>query len=139
LLSHAPKDHEAQKFAKSLGVTWAGDSDTLPPERLNAAIIFAPIGGLVPLALKAMDKGGIVVCGGIHMSDIPSFPYELLWEERSVLSIANLTRRDGEEFFAIAPRVPVRTIVQTFHLEEANEALSSLREGKLQGVAVLVV
>lgn len=134
-----PGDHEAQRFARSLGAAWAGDSDTLPPEKLSAAIIFAPVGGLIPLALKAVDKGGIVVCGGIHMSDIPSFPYELLWEERIVMSVANLTRRDGEQFFAIAPRVPVRTTVQTFRLEEANEALSGLRKGKIQGAAVLVM
>jgi len=117
---------------------WAGDSPTLPPEPLDAAIIFAPAGELVPVALRAVRKGGIVVCGGIHMSDIPSFPYELLWEERSVCSIANLTRRDGEEFFALAPRVPIRTVVQTFPLVEANKALNHLRTGRIKGAAVLV-
>lgn len=131
-------DVEAQAFAKSLGAVWAGDSETSPPEKLDAAIIFAPVGGLVPLALKAVARGGTVVCGGIHMSDIPSFPYDLLWEERSVCSVANLTRRDGEDFFALAPKVPVRTVVQTFPLAEANEAMARLRAGKLQGAAVLV-
>jgi propanol-preferring alcohol dehydrogenase len=131
-------DREEQQFAESLGAVWAGDCDTLPPEKLDAAIIFAPAGELVPLALKAVGKGGTIVCGGIHMSDIPSFPYELLWEERSICSVANLTRRDGEEFFALAPRVPVRTTVQTFPLSEANEALNRLRSGKIKGAAVLV-
>jgi propanol-preferring alcohol dehydrogenase len=131
-------DLEAQKFAKSMGAVWAGDSESLPPEKLDVAIIFAPVGNLVPLALRAVAKGGIVVCGGIHMSDIPSFPYELLWQERTLCSVANLTRRDGEEFFALAPKVPVRTTVQTFPLAEANEALTRLRTGKLQGAAVLV-
>jgi alcohol dehydrogenase, propanol-preferring len=131
-------DLKAQKFAKSLGAVWAGDSETVPPEKLDAAIIFAPAGSLVPLALKAVDKAGVVVCGGIHMSDIPAFSYDLLWEERSVCSVANLTRADGEEFFQIAPTVPVRTTVQTFPLSEANEALTRLRTGKLQGAAVLV-
>src|SRR5262249_60083285 len=107
-------------FAKSLGAVWAGDSNMLPPEPLDAAILFAPVGGLVPLALKAVRKGGLVVCGGIHMSDIPSFPYELLWEERSICSVANLTRRDGEEFFTVAPKVPVQTSVEKFPLEETN-------------------
>jgi alcohol dehydrogenase, propanol-preferring len=131
-------DREGQGFALSLGAAWAGDSDTLPPEKLDAAVIFAPAGELVPLALKAVAKGGTVVCGGIHMSDIPAFPYELLWEERSVCSVANLTRRDGEEFFALAPRVPVRTTVETFPLSEANEALNRLRAGLNKGAAVLV-
>ncbi|HEX5399193.1 MAG TPA: zinc-dependent alcohol dehydrogenase family protein [Verrucomicrobiae bacterium] len=131
-------DTEAQKFAKSLGAVWAGDSETAPPEPLDAAIIFAPVGPLVPLALKAVTRGGRVVCGGIHMSDIPSFPYDLLWQERAICSVANLTRRDGEEFFAIAPRVPVRTAVEAFPLAEANDALAHLRAGKLQGAAVLV-
>jgi propanol-preferring alcohol dehydrogenase len=132
-----PGDEEAKKFAKNLGAVWAGGSNELPPVKLDAAIIFAPAGELVPQALKAVDKGGIVVCGGIHMSDIPSFPYSILWEERSIFSVANLTRRDGEEFIALAPKVPVRTEVQTFPLEEANEALARLRSGKIQGAAVL--
>jgi propanol-preferring alcohol dehydrogenase len=131
-------DIEGQQFAKSLGAVWAGDSESLPPEQLDAAIIFAPAGELVPLALKAVGKGGIIVCGGIHMSDIPAFPYELLWGERSICSVANLTRRDGEEFLALAPRVPVRIAVQTFRLAEANEALSRLRAGQIRGAAVLV-
>jgi alcohol dehydrogenase, propanol-preferring len=132
-------DLKGQEFARSLGASWAGGSDTLPPERLDAAIIFAPAGELVPLALKALDKGGIVVCGGIHMSDIPAFPYESLWEERSICSVANLTRHDGEEFLALAPRVPVITTVHPFSLEEANEALDSVRHGKIEGAAVLVM
>lgn len=131
-------DTEGQQFAKSLGASWAGDSETLPPEKLDAAIIFAPVGELVPHALKALNKGGGVVCGGIHMSNIPGFPYELLWNERSICSVANLTRRDGKEFFLIAPRIPVKTTVQTFRLEEANEALARLREGKIRGAAVLI-
>ena len=134
-----PGDRAAEKFALALGAIWAGGSNELPPEKLDAAIIFAPVGELVPQALKAVGKGGVVVCGGIHMSDIPSFPYEILWEERSVCSVANLTRRDGEEFLALAPQVPVRTEVQTFPLEEANEALARLRSGKIQGAAVLVM
>jgi len=131
-------DVQGQLFAKMLGAVWAGDSNTLPSEELDAAIIFAPVGALVPLALKSVAKGGVVVCGGIHMSDVPSFPYELLWEERSICSVANLTRRDGEEFFAIAPRVPVKTTVETFRLEDANEALNRLRAGKITGSAVLI-
>ena len=131
-------DSEAQEFAKSLGAVWAGDSETLPPTALDAAIIFAPVGSLVPLALRAVAKGGTVVCGGIHMSDIPSFPYDLLWQERTLCSVANLTRRDGEEFFALAPKVPVRTTVQTFPLEEANAVLGRLRNGQIHGAAVLV-
>jgi len=131
-------DVAAQEFAKSLGAVWAGDSNLSPPEELDAAIIFAPVGQLVPQALKAVAKGGIVVCGGIHMSDIPSFPYELLWQERTVCSVANLTRRDGEEFLGLAPRVPVRTQIETFPLAEANEALAHLRTGRLRGAAVLV-
>jgi len=134
-----PGDRDAEKFALALGATWTGGSNELPPEKLDAAIIFAPVGELVPQALRAVGKGGVVVCGGIHMSDIPSFPYEILWEERSVCSVANLTRRDGEEFLALAPQVPVRTEVQTFPLEEANEALARLRSGKIQGAAVLVM
>ncbi|MGA9452492.1 MAG: zinc-dependent alcohol dehydrogenase family protein [Verrucomicrobiia bacterium] len=131
-------DSEAQEFAKSLGAVWAGDSETKPPTPLDAAIIFAPVGPLVPLALRAVAKGGTVVCGGIHMSDIPSFPYDLLWHERTLCSVANLTRSDGEEFFALAPKVPVRTTVQTFPLEEANAVLSRLRSGQIHGAAVLV-
>jgi len=131
-------DREAQQFALSLGAAWAGDSETSPPEALDAAIIFAPVGELVPLALKAVARGGAVVCGGIHMSNIPAFPYELLWEERTLCSVANLTRRDGEEFFTLAPRVPVQTTVQTFPLIEANEALNRLRSGHIHGAAVLV-
>jgi len=134
-----PGDVTAQQFAKRLGAVWAGDSSILAPEPLESAIIFAPVGALVPQALKAVRKGGTVVCGGIHMSNIPEFPYELLWEERTVCSVANLTRRDGEEFLALAPRVPVRTEIRTFPLAEANEALASLRHGKLQGAAVLVM
>ena len=133
-----PDDDAARKFALDLGAIWAGSSNELPPAKLNAAIIFAPVGGLVPQALKAVDKGGIVVCGGIHMSDIPTFPYSILWQERSICSVANLTRRDGEEFMALAPKVPVHTRVETFPLEEANEALARLRNGKIQGAAVLV-
>lgn len=131
-------DVKAQKFAKSLGAVWAGGSETLPPKKLDAAIIFAPVGGLIPLALKAVDKGGVVVCGGIHMSPIPAFSYDLLWEERSVCSVANLTRHDGGEFFKIAPRVPVRTTVETFPLADANEVLDKLRAGKIHGAAVLI-
>jgi propanol-preferring alcohol dehydrogenase len=129
-------DDEAQTFARSLGAEWAGAG--APPEELDAAIIFAPAGELVPAALAAVAKGGIVVCAGIHMSDIPSFPYELLWGERTVRSVANLTRRDGEEFLALAPRVPVRTEVETFPLERANEALAKLRAGDVRGALVLV-
>lgn len=132
-------DSEAQAFARSLGVVWAGDSDKMPPKQLDAAIIFAPVGGLVPLALRAVAKGGTVVCGGIHMSDIPSFSYDLLWQERTICSVANLTRRDGERFFDLAPKVPVRTTVQTFPLAEANEALARLRTGQLRGAAVLTL
>jgi propanol-preferring alcohol dehydrogenase len=131
-------DHAGQDFAKLLGAVWAGASESAPPEKLDAAIIFAPAGELVPIALRALNKGGIVVCGGIHMSDIPSFPYELLWQERSVCSVANLTRRDGHEFFALAPKVPVRTTVETFPLIDANRALEALRHGKIKGAAVLV-
>jgi propanol-preferring alcohol dehydrogenase len=134
-----PGDREGQDFARSLGAEWAGDSTGPAPEPLDAAILFAPVGSLVPAALRAVDAGGVVVCAGIHMSDIPSFPYRILWEERVVRSVANLTRRDGEEFLRLAPRVPVRTTVETFPLAEANAALSSLREGRLQGAAVLVV
>jgi alcohol dehydrogenase, propanol-preferring len=132
-------DKATQQAAKELGAVWAGGSDEMPPEKLDAAIIFASVGSLVPAALRALAKGGIVVCGGIHMSDIPSFPYADLWEERIITSVANLTRRDGEEFFAIAPRVPVRIHTETFPLEEANPALDRFRSGELKGSAVLVV
>lgn len=132
-------DVEGQQFARDLGAIWAGDSDTMPPEDLDAAIIFAPAGQLVPTALRAVAKGGTVVCAGIHMSPIPSFPYHILWEERVVRSVANLTRRDGEEFLALAPKIPIRTTVQTFNLSEANEALTSLREGRVHGAAVLIL
>jgi alcohol dehydrogenase, propanol-preferring len=131
-------DKAAAKFALELGAVWAGGSNELPPVKLDAAIIFAPAGDLVTQALRAVAKGGIVMCGGIHMSDIPSFPYSILWEERSIGSVANLTRRDGEEFLSLAPKVPVRCEVQTFPLEDANEALHRLRSGKIQGAAVLV-
>lgn len=131
-------DTAAQDFARSLGAAWAGGSDEAPPEPLNAAIIFAPAGPLVPAALKAVKKGGRVVCGGIHMSDIPSFPYALLWEERHIVSVANLTREDAREFLTIAPQARVRTEVTRYPLERANEALADLREGRLQGAAVLV-
>ncbi|HEY7555212.1 MAG TPA: zinc-dependent alcohol dehydrogenase family protein [Candidatus Binatia bacterium] len=133
-----PGDEDAKRFALSLGAAWAGGSDETPPAKLDAAIIFAPAGELVPRALRALGKGGAVVCGGIHMSDIPSFPYAILWEERSIRSVANLTRRDGEEFMALAPKVPVRTEVQAFPLEAANEVLTRLRAGQIQGAAVLV-
>jgi alcohol dehydrogenase, propanol-preferring len=130
-------DEDAQRFARGLGTEWAGDASNPPPEELDAAIIFAPVGELVPAALAAVAKGGVVVCAGIHMSDIPTFPYELLWGERVLRSVANLTRRDGEEFIELAPRVPVRTEVETFALAQANEALASLRAGKVRGAAVL--
>ncbi len=133
-----PGDQEGQAFARELGAEWAGGSDEAPLEELDAAILFAPVGALVPAALAAVRKGGVVVCAGIHMSDIPSFPYELLWGERSVRSVANLTRRDGEEFLALAPQVPVRTEVESFPLEQANEALDALRSGRIRGSAVLV-
>lgn len=134
-----PGDKAAQQFARDMGAVWAGGSDVRPPEQLDAAIIFAPAGPLVPAALAAVAGGGTVVCGGIHMSDIPSFPYSLLWGERTIRSVANLTRRDGEEFLALAPRVPVRTEVQPFPLKQANEALEHLRKGQLRGAAVLVM
>jgi propanol-preferring alcohol dehydrogenase len=132
-------DDQAQAFARELGAEWAGGSDEAPPEELDAAIVFAPVGALVPAALAAVAKGGAVVCAGIHMSDIPSFPYELLWGERIVRSVANLTRRDGEDFMALAPRVPVKTEVEVFPLERANEALAALRAGEVRGAAVLAV
>ena len=131
-------DDETQDFARSLGAVWAGDASAPPPVELDAVIVFAPVGTLVPAALRAVRKGGVVVCAGIHMSDIPSFPYELLWGERVLRSVANLTREDGEEFLALAPTVPVRTDVETFELEQANEALARLRSGTLRGSAVLV-
>ena len=134
-----PGDREARAFALSLGAEWAGDSGEKPPEPLDAAILFAPAGELVPAALRAMERGGTVVCAGIHMSDIPSFPYRILWEERIVRSVANLTRIDGEEFLALAPTVPVRTEVEVFPLAAANEALERLRAGRVRGAAVLVV
>jgi alcohol dehydrogenase, propanol-preferring len=133
-----PGDTAAQDFARSLGAEWAGDSTVLPPEPLDAALIFAPVGALVPAALAATRKGGTVVCGGIHMSDIPSFPYRLLWEERVVRSVANLTRRDAEEFLALAPEAGIRTETVTYPLDRANAALADLRSGALQGAAVLV-
>ena len=129
----SPHDEEAQEFARELGAEWAGSSEEAPPEELDAAIIFAPVGTLVPAALRAVAKGGTVVCAGIHMSDIPSFPYEILWGERSVRSVANLTRQDGLEFLALAPEVPVRTAVIPFPLEQANEALAALRGGQCEG------
>jgi alcohol dehydrogenase, propanol-preferring len=133
-----PQDERTQTFAKSLGATWAGASDELPPEQLDAAIIFASAGQLVPQALKALAPGGIVVCAGIHMTDIPSFPYELLYGERSVVSVANLTRRDGQEFLALAPKVPVRTTITTYALEGAEQALADLRAGRFEGSAVII-
>lgn len=134
-----PGDEEAQAFARELGAEWAGGSDRLPPEELDAALLFAPVGALVPAALRAVARGGTVVCGGIHMSDVPSFPYSLLWGERGVRSVANLTRQDAVEFLALAPRVPVRTQVQVYPLEAANEALAALRAGQVRGAAVLRV
>ena len=133
-----PGDTEGRRFARELGAAWTGDSTAQPPEPLDAAIIFAPVGPLVVHALRACAKGGTVVCAGIHMSDIPAFPYEILWGERVVRSVANLTRRDGEEFLALAPKVPVRTSVEALPLSQANEALSRLREGRITGAAVLV-
>jgi propanol-preferring alcohol dehydrogenase len=132
-----PGDTAAQEFALRQGANWAGDSTQTPPEKLDAALIFAPIGALVLEALKATHKGGVVVCGGIHMSDIPAFPYSLLWEERVIRSVANLTRQDGEEFLRLAPEVPVRTDVKVFPLEQAGEALEQLRNGQFTGAAVV--
>ncbi|MEN8261096.1 MAG: alcohol dehydrogenase, partial [Pseudomonadota bacterium] len=128
----------AQDFARGLGAVWAADSNQPAPEELDAAIIFAPVGALVPLALRAVCKGGSVVCAGIHMSDIPAFPYEILWGERKVLSVANLTRRDGDEFLRIAATAQIRTDVHAYKLERANQALDDLRHGRFQGAAVLV-
>ena len=133
-----PGDIQGQEFARSLGAVWAGGSDEQPPEILDGAIIFAAVGSLVPQALRALAKGGVVVCAGIHMSDIPSFPYQILWGERVIRSVANLTRQDGEEFLALAPQIPIQTHVSSFPLTEANEALDSLRSGKIKGAAVLV-
>ncbi len=133
-----PGDHAGQEFARRLGAEWAGGSDQRPPVPLDAALIFAPVGALVPAALQATAKGGTVVCGGIHMSDIPAFPYRLLWQERVVRSVANLTRRDGEELLALASEIPVKTHTVAFPLEQANEALERLREGRIEGAAVLV-
>jgi propanol-preferring alcohol dehydrogenase len=132
-----PGDEPAKAFARDLGAVWAGDSNEMPPEELDAAILYAPVGALVPAALRAVAPGGSVVCAGIHMSDIPSFPYEILWRERTIVSVANLTRRDGEDFLQLAPKVPVETTVETLPLERADEALARLREGRLQGAAVL--
>src|SRR5690606_194154 len=134
-----PGDRAAQSFARRLGAVWAGGSDLPSPVKLEAAIIFAPAGGLVPKALADLEPGGVVVCGGIHMSDIPSFPYEILWEERSITSVANLTRRDGTELLDIASRARVETSIEVFALEEANEALRRLRAGELEGAAVLSI
>ena len=134
-----PGDTESQEFARSLGAVWAGSSKELPPELMNACIIFAPVGPLIPAALRATMKGGTVVSAGIYMSDIPSFPYSILWDERTIRSVANLTRADGEEFLKLAPKVPVHTDVSTYPLERANEALDDLRNGRFNGAAVLIV
>jgi len=131
-------DTAGQTFAKQLGAVWAGNSEDIPPLSLDAAIIFAPVGSLVPLALQAVKKGGVVVCAGIYMSDIPSFPYKFLWEERVIRSVANLTRQDGEEFLALAPKVPIKTTVHLYSLEQANQALDDLRHGHHVGATVLV-
>jgi alcohol dehydrogenase, propanol-preferring len=133
-----PGDTEGRNFARGLGARWAGGSDETPPEKLDAAIIFAPIGALVPAALRVLKRGGTIVCGGIHMSEIPAFPYRDLWHERKICSVANLTRRDGNEFLDLAARIAIRTETQTFRLEQANDALEALRSGKLRGAAVLV-
>jgi propanol-preferring alcohol dehydrogenase len=133
-----PGDTAAQNFARSLGAVWAGGSDEMPPEPLDAAIIFATVGALVPLALAAVRKGGRVVCAGIHMSDIPSFRYGLLWEERQLVSVANLTRRDGIDFLAQAPKIGIVTRTTRYRLDQANEALADLRAGRFEGAAVLV-
>ena len=134
----SPGDTRTQAFARELGAIWAGGSDQAPPESLDAAIIFAPVGALVPIALKAVKKGGRVVCAGIHMSDIPSFPYAALWEERQLLSVANLTRQDGEDFLALAPRVGIKTQVTRYALKDANRALADLKAGAFEGAAVLI-
>jgi propanol-preferring alcohol dehydrogenase len=135
----SPGDQKAQEFARSLGAVWAGDSTVPPPEELDAAMIFAPVGSLIPAALRATARGGTVVCGGIHMSDIPRFPYQLLWGERVLRSVANLTRMDGAELLSLAPAIPVKTQVQSYPLEKANEALADLRDGRVHGAAVLVM
>jgi len=134
-----PGDEKGKAFARKLGAVWAGDSTVAPPAPLDAAIVFAPVGSLVPQALSALDKGGKVICAGIHMSDIPSFPYDILWEERSIRSVANLTRKDGEEFLEIAPKVPVKTSTVIYALEDANQALDDLRNGRFEGAAVLMM
>jgi propanol-preferring alcohol dehydrogenase len=134
-----PGDSETQRFAQRLGANWAGSSDEPPPEKMDAAIIFAPVGALMPTALRHLEKGGVVVSAGIHMSDIPAFSYHDLWGERALSSVANLTRHDGEEFLQIAPRVPIKTETETFPLEQANEALTRLRTGQLNGAAVLLI
>jgi propanol-preferring alcohol dehydrogenase len=131
-------DTDAQLFATQLGTTWAGDASHPSPQKLDAAIIFAPVGSLLPKALEDVDKGGVVVCGGIHMSDIPSFPYRLLWEERKICSVANLTRKDGETFFKLINEIPVSTTIKTYPLSQANQALSDLRSGNIRGAAVLI-
>ncbi|MDE2366511.1 MAG: zinc-dependent alcohol dehydrogenase family protein [Betaproteobacteria bacterium] len=133
-----PGDTVAQEFAARMGAAWTGNSDTIPPEELDAAIIFAPVGALVPASLRAIRPGGIVVCGGIHMSDIPAFPYDILWREKRLVSVANLTRKDAEEFLALAPEVPIRVTTQLFPLSQANTALENLRNGNLTGAAVLM-
>jgi propanol-preferring alcohol dehydrogenase len=133
-----PNDLAAQSFARGLGVNWAGGSEQMPPEPLDAAIIYATVGDLIPLALKALRKGGRVVCAGIHMSDIPSFPYDLLWNERQILSVANLTRRDGLDFLQLAPQIGILTTTTPYPLDRANEALADLRGGRFAGAAVLV-
>ncbi|KTC78271.1 alcohol dehydrogenase [Legionella brunensis] len=135
----SPGDLVAQDFAYQLGATWAGGSDQIAPRLLDAAIIFAPVGELVPVALRAITKGGIVVCAGIHMSDIPSFPYEILWGERILCSVANLTRKDGEEFLALAPKIPIKTEVHIYRLAQVNQALDDLRHGRFTGAAVITV
>ena len=132
-----PGDRAAQDFARSITGGWAGGSDELPPEQLDAALIFAPVGALVPAALRALAPGGVVVCGGIHMSEIPAFSYDILWKERSIRSVANLTRRDAEEFLPLAAKIPVVTTTRAYRLEDANAALADLREGRLEGAAVL--
>jgi alcohol dehydrogenase, propanol-preferring len=134
-----PDDIAGQNFAMSLGVDWAGDSNSPPPQKMDAAIIFAPVGTLIPQALSHLNKGGTVVCAGIHMSDIPSFPYHLLWGERTICSIANLTRQDGEYFLSLAPKIGIHTTVQAFPLSSANEAINQLRQGNINGAAVLVM